>query len=210
MDIFLTPLFGSWLPRHCNDFNVGRAAFSTDFNEKRLGRAANRIGLEYAYRRNLGSTWYSTPTQIRLVSYLTLFGMMYVAREEFTPVERQGKLGPRLWPFWHYGVLLLYGQSVALNHLIADKQIRVVKNFLMDVHSGFDYSTHSIILIHVYHSPAVFSKFKFKAGVYDTWTNATVKSDEVRYHALRMAVEGKRFECSKLRDMLRLVTSNKI
>lgn len=127
MDVFLTPLFGLWLPRHCNDFNVGRGGYSTDFNTKRFARIARNLRLDYAGVENLGSTWYSTPQQFRLVSYLTLFGMAYLAQEEFTQVERDGKLGVALWPDWHYGVLLLYGQHLALNHLIANKQINVVK-----------------------------------------------------------------------------------
>lgn len=127
MDVFLTPLFGMWLPRHCNDFHVGRGGYSTDFNTNRFARIAKNLRLEYAGVENLGSTWYSTPQQFRLVSYLTLFGMAYLALEEFTMPEREGKLGVALWPDWHYGVLLLYGQHLALNHLIAMKQIHVVK-----------------------------------------------------------------------------------
>ena len=38
MDVFLTPLFGQWLPRHCNDFYVGRGGYSSPFNERRLRR----------------------------------------------------------------------------------------------------------------------------------------------------------------------------
>lgn len=105
-DVFLTPLFATWLPRHCNDFYVGRGAYSTYFNDKRLRRAAQRLGLDYAGQQNLGSTWYSTPDQIRLVSYLTLFSMVYLAIEEFTQVEREGRLGIALWPEWHYLVIL--------------------------------------------------------------------------------------------------------
>ena len=36
MDVFLTPLFGKWLPKHCNDFYVGRGGFNTPFNQIRL------------------------------------------------------------------------------------------------------------------------------------------------------------------------------
>ncbi len=90
MDVFLTPLFGKWLPRHCNDFYVGRGGFSTEFNDKKLKRIANNLGLKYASVKNLGSTWYSTPDQFRLVSYLTLFGMSYLSQEEFSPTERDG------------------------------------------------------------------------------------------------------------------------
>lgn len=102
IDVFLTPLFATWLPHHCNDFNVGLGAYSTLFNEKRLSRASARINLMYAFKNNLGSSWYSTPAQIRLVSYLTMFSMIYLALEEFTLVERDGKLGVQLWPEWHY------------------------------------------------------------------------------------------------------------
>jgi len=50
-----------------------------DFNIKRLKRIASNIGFKYASVTNLGSTWYSTPDQFRLVSYLTLFGMAYLS-----------------------------------------------------------------------------------------------------------------------------------
>ena len=103
MDVFLTPLFGEWLPRHCNDFVVGGGGYSTEFNTKRLKRIAESIGLKSAGVWNLGSTWYSTPAQFRLVAYYTLFGMAYLSNEEFAEPERQGKLGVDLWPEWHYG-----------------------------------------------------------------------------------------------------------
>ena len=102
MDVFLTPLFGKWLPRHCNDFNVGGGAWWHEFSEKRLKQAANRLGLKYGGVRDLGSTWYSTPDQIRLVSYLTLFAITYLSIEEFTHVERQERI--HNWPEWHYMV----------------------------------------------------------------------------------------------------------
>ena len=106
MDVFLTPLFGKWLPRHCNDFNVGGGAWWHEFSDKRLKQAANRLGLKYGGVRDLGSTWYSTPDQIRLVSYLTLFAITYLSIEEFTHVERQERI--HNWPEWHYMVPITY------------------------------------------------------------------------------------------------------
>jgi hypothetical protein len=79
MDVFLTPLFAQWLPRHCNDFYVGRGGYSTSFNTKRFQRIAKNLNLNYGHMHNLGSTWYSTPEQFRLVSYLTLFGMVVLS-----------------------------------------------------------------------------------------------------------------------------------
>ncbi len=95
MDVFLTPLFGMWLPRRCNEFYVGRGGYSANFNMKRLKRIAANIGFEYVSETNLGSTWYSTPDQFRMVSYLTLFSMAYLSEEEFSKPEREGKLGVR-------------------------------------------------------------------------------------------------------------------
>jgi len=59
IDVFLTPLFGQWLPRYCNDFYVGRGGYSTSFNKKRLNRIAESLNLKYSNMMNLGSTWYS-------------------------------------------------------------------------------------------------------------------------------------------------------
>ena len=57
MDVFLTPLFGLWLPKICNDFYVGGGAYSNTFNRNRLNRIAKDIGFAHAGVSNLGSTW---------------------------------------------------------------------------------------------------------------------------------------------------------
>lgn len=209
MDVFLTPLFATWLPRHCNDFNVGRGGYSTDFNTNRFARIAKNLRLDYAGVENLGSTWYSTPRQFRLVAYLTLFGMAYLANEEFTQPERDGKLGVALWPDWHYGVLLLYGQTLALNHLIASEQAHVVKleNHL-DYPSGNSHSINKVLNIHVFHGDDMFSKFAFMAGKYDNMT--VTESEEIKLYCLKMALEGKRFAPSDLLKMLNEQVANKI
>jgi hypothetical protein len=127
MDIFVNSLFSKWLPKHCNDFIVSGSSYSENFNRKRLKIIAQNLHLEYANVDNLGSTWISTPDQFRIVSYLTLTSMMYISEEEFSQPEKQGKLN--LWPYWHYGVLLLYGQNIAINHLITTNNINVIKLF---------------------------------------------------------------------------------
>ena len=65
---------------------------------KRLKKAAKLMNLEFGEIRNLGSTWYSTPAQFRIVSYYTLVSMIYISNEEFSEPERQGKVGTILWP----------------------------------------------------------------------------------------------------------------
>lgn len=57
MDVFLTPLFGKWIPRNCNDFYVGRGGFSSPFNINRLNRIAKELNFYTASQENLGSTW---------------------------------------------------------------------------------------------------------------------------------------------------------
>jgi hypothetical protein len=152
MDVFLTPLFGQWLPRNCNDFYVGGGGYSSGFNSKRLRRVSRLLNLQYANQENLGSTWISTPHQFRIVSYMTLIGMAYLASEEFSPPEREGKVGTILWPDWHYGVLLLYGQHLALNHLIGSNQLNVIRlQNLIDYPSGNTDNIMSMLHIHVFH-----------------------------------------------------------
>jgi hypothetical protein len=150
MDVFLTPLFATWLPTKCNDFYTGRGGYSHKFNTKRLNRIAKNLNLANSNIENLGSTWYSTPEQFRLVSYMTLFSMLYLSNEEFsTPQKDYNKVF--LWPFWHYGVLLLYGQSLAMNHLIATKQLNIINSpNMLDVSTTSNTSVHSALHLHVF------------------------------------------------------------
>ena len=102
-------------------------------------------------------------------------------------------MGTENWPFWHYGVLLLYGQNVGMNHLIGSKQLNVIKlaNFL-DFPSGEDGLVDKKIHVHVFHGEDLFSKFVFKVGKYD---DMTVKDEDlylVKYYCLRMALDAKR------------------
>lgn len=202
MDVFLTPLFAKWLPDNCNDFYVGRGGYSDDFNRKRLGRIASDLGLKYAGGDNLGSTWYSTPEQFRLVSYLTIFSMTYLSQEEFSKPEREGKLGVELWPYWHYGVLLLYGQNIGLNHLMGSKQLNVVKlENLIDYPSANTEDVNTKLHIHVFHGDDLFSKFAYKMGKYDQMEVNDSDTSKVKYYALKMALSAKRLKTEDLKQM---------
>jgi hypothetical protein len=202
MDVFLTPLFGKWLPRHCNDFVVGKGAYSTEFNIDRLGRIATILGLNYANENNIGSTWYSTPQQIRIVSYLSLLNMIYLFKNEFTEPERASVLGALNWPDWHYGVLLLYGAHIAINHLWAEKQIGLVK-----LTAFFDHGTTSLESIdriphmHVFHGDDMFSKFQFEAGQYNNMVVTAEDRNKAKFYALYMALEGKRLKPAELKAL---------
>ena len=87
--------------------------------------------------------------------------MVYISQEEFSQPEREGKLGVALWPYWHYGVLLLYGQNLGLNHLIGSNQLNVIKlDELIDYPSANTESIFKKIHIHVFHGDDLFSKAK--------------------------------------------------
>ena len=71
----------------------------------------------------------------------------------------------------HHGVLLLYGQQLALNHLFATNQIRLfIGEHLLDQSSTDNtiaYVQQSIRLtLHCWHTDQRFSKFAFKMGQY--------------------------------------------
>lgn len=210
MDVFLTPLFSKWIPINCNDFVVGGGGYSDQFNVNRLRRIAKDLGFQHAGQWNLGSTWYSTPDQFRLVAYLTLFGMAYIGKEEFSLPEREGKAGTELWPQWHYGVLLLYGQNLGMNHLIGAKQINVPKLFnYIDHPSSNPESVNEVIHIHVYHGPDIFSKFAFKMGKYDNMSVPVKDTHQINNYCLKMALESKRTELTELVKLLKIEISKK-
>jgi hypothetical protein len=90
----------------------------------------------------------------------------------------------------HYGVLLLYGQHLALNHLVADNQVRVIiGTYLLDqstTDTTTDYVQKGIRLnLHCWHTDERFSKFAFKLGQYsqselDKYRNDTTAQAYVR------------------------------
>ena len=137
--------------------------------------------------------------------------MAYLGIEEFSQVEREHKLGTMLWPDWHYGVLLLYGQNLALNHLIGLKQFNVIKleNYL-DYPSGNIESIFSKLHIHVFHGDDMFSKFMFKAGRYDNMTTSAENETQVKYYALKMALDAKRISSSNLTKLFSIESEKKI
>ena len=167
---------------------------------------AYNLGIEYAGIRNLGSTWISTPAHFRVVSYLTLIFMSYLGTEEFSQPEIDGKLSTLLWPEWFYGVLLLYGQNIAMNHLIGSNQLNIIKlNRLIDYPSLNNDSVYSALHIHAYHDFDLFSKFVFREGKYDKVASPVDKKDFINYYCLYNALESKRKTTTELYSLLESV-----
>ena len=134
--------------------------------------------------------------------------MIYISKEEFAQPEKQGKVS--LWPYWHYGVLLLYGQNLGMNHLIASKHINIVKlNDLIDYPSGNTEDINSKLHIHVYHGGEMFSKFLFKEGKYDNMTMPSENLNQVKIYCLKMALESKRTQSADLHKLLQTEADKK-
>ena len=136
--------------------------------------------------------------------------MAYISGEEFSESERQGKVGTILWPEWHYGVLLLYGQSLAMNHLISTQQINVTKlENLIDYPSGNDESVFKKVHIHVYHGEEMFSKFMFRDGRYDNYSLPVNNTHMISNYCLNIALESKRKTLTEMYNMLQTVKKTK-
>lgn len=140
--------------------------------------------------------------------------MAYLNNEEFAQPEREQKLGTLMWPEWHYGVLLLYGQHLGLNHLIGSQQLNVVKlENQLDYPSGNNHSIFNMLHIHVFHGDNLFSKFVFKVGKYNNITLDMIdeeKSKLVNWFALKMALEGRNATKLQFSELYTNVTFNKI
>jgi hypothetical protein len=140
--------------------------------------------------------------------------MAYLNNEEFAEPERQQKIGTLMWPDWHYGVLLLYGQHLTLNHLIGSKQVNAIMLWdQLDYPSGNNHSIYNMLHIHVFHGEIMFSKFLFKMGRYNNITLDMIdeeKSTLVSWFALKMAIEGRDATKLQFSQLYSNATSNKL
>jgi hypothetical protein len=104
----------------------------------------------------------------------------------------------------------LYGQSLALNHLIATNQMNVVKlEDMLDYPSYFDGNINKMIHIHVFHGDDLFSKFEFKANKYDQMNPDSYDQTNPKYYALKMALDAKRKSDTELKRLFELQIMNK-
>ena len=210
IDVFLTPLFSVWLPKHCNDFYVDHFKYSDAFNSRRLENVASYLKLNYSNITDFGTTWISTAHQLRLVGYLTLFGMVYLSNEEFSEAERQMKPIDKLLPYWHYSVVHLYGQNLAFNHLISSQRMYMIKlNDYIELSSYRNDSIYSRTHIHVSQDLPLFSKYSFTAGKYDNIKISRIDNKKIKNFALKMYLDVKRSKVKTFNSKLKNVAKKK-
>ncbi|CAF0879088.1 unnamed protein product [Adineta steineri] len=207
MDCFLTYNFAYYVPYNYSIL-VGRGGYSTEFNNKRLKRIARDMNWTYANKNGLGSTWYGPPSMIHHMANYTIQAMIHLVTNEFTTPERERKLGVMLWPEWHFGVLLLYGGHLAINHLITSENLKIaVGDQLLDQgvtsKDKNDISKNLRLHLHCWHGDDPFSKFQFKAGKYNEIDRSTLISDtSPSGYAMRLALESKAMTLQQLKQTL--------
>ena len=97
-----------------------------------------------------------------------------------------------MWPYWYYEVLVLYGQHLALNHLISSRQINLIKlENQLDFPTSNEESVFRKLHLHVFHGDDFFSKFEFKNGKYDDMKLDDRNLSLVNNYCLKMALEAK-------------------
>ncbi|CAF1077399.1 unnamed protein product [Adineta steineri] len=211
IDVFIYRHFANYIPKNCT-LITGGGGYGTDFNRRKLRRIAHDMGFAHANISGMGSTWYGSPYDGYLVANNTLEGMLWLAQNEFATPERESKLGTLMWPEWHYGVLLLYGQHLALNHLVATNQIRIVIGHNLLDQSTTDKSTDyvqkgTLLNLHCWHTDERFSKFAFKMGHYNQTDLQKFKNDTTaQAYAMRMALESKYMTLEELAANVRNIS----
>ncbi|CAF5213304.1 unnamed protein product, partial [Rotaria magnacalcarata] len=114
----------------------------------------------------------------------------------------------------HYGVLLLYGQHLAINHLVGTNQIRIrIGSDLLD-QSTTDFTTQYVqqgtrLNLHCWHTDNRFSKFAFKMGHYKQAELEKYRNDTTaQAYAMRMALESKYMTLEQMASLVQNISTS--
>ncbi|KAF0715761.1 hypothetical protein As57867_003192, partial [Aphanomyces stellatus] len=186
-ETFLTPAFATWKP---SKLTFGTAGYCFDGQPTcdRLKRVSLKMNLTAPTDVDVGATWYGPAALIQSCAKLSMDVMQYLHENEFTPEERSVAYGAAGWPRWHYGVLHLYANHIAMHHCTRDVGFDKRNDLI-------DFSTLSTddILSHPHLRPPLsnegdFSILKYRAGAYDKIDLASFKQNRVNGYASFMAV----------------------
>ena len=98
-----------------------------------------------------------------------------------------------------------------MNHLLGTKQINVVVlEDIIDFSSSNEGTIYSKVHIHCYHTDDMFSKFYFRAGMYDNITLPHGDTNLVSYYSLNLALESRRKTLAELNELFVSVIDNKV
>ena len=172
-DTFPSPKFRNyWLDYVYMGAN---AAYSTRYARHKLANAAAAAGLTYNSVTNIASTYYGPASTVLKIADLTVAVGKYLRFYLFaegTPCKLPAALRPKdAMCEWgsglHEGVMLLYSQDVAVNHLLStDEDIRLHPKSQFDAGTTNQVNVCSFYMYHIYHGAERFSKFAFQSNLY--------------------------------------------
>ncbi|EDQ92155.1 uncharacterized protein MONBRDRAFT_31271 [Monosiga brevicollis MX1] len=156
--------------------HMGRnAGYNNRYSQAKLAEAAADAGLKYINEMHFASSFYGPVDTVLRISDLTMAAGLYLRKHLFSPglgcrlpsfLRPRGtncEWGSGLWE----GVMLLYSQEVAVNHLLGtNDNIVSFKGPEMDVPTGGKDNICRARMFHVYHMDDRFSKHHFIVGNY--------------------------------------------
>eukprot|EP00730_Choanoeca_flexa_P013090 TRINITY_DN4954_c0_g1_i1.p1 TRINITY_DN4954_c0_g1~~TRINITY_DN4954_c0_g1_i1.p1 ORF type:complete len:667 (+),score=176.02 TRINITY_DN4954_c0_g1_i1:114-2114(+) len=196
IDTFPTPRLRDYYIDHV--YMASSAGYSNRYSRTKLARAAENAGLQYKGIFNIASTYYGPAPLVTAIADLTIacghFAKAYLFAPG-TPCKLPENLRPKHvkcgWPKGlHEGVLLLYSQELAVNHLYAiGKPIVLHQWATMDVPTIEPHPTCMARMLHVYHGSDRFSKFAFYADKYRNLDMADYDLRKIRDYVTWMALD---------------------
>lgn len=180
VDTFLTPAWNHYYP---TTYTVGKGGYATyQIVKDHLKRVAKELGLNHRSLHNLGATHYGKTKSVIDVSTLAVTIGKHLLTKEFK--TDKGK-----WPSWYGGVINMYSNEIAVNHLIKDVSIN---RRHLDFESTSSDSVMNHAHLHCWHTDHVFSKFQFTAGKYDKLETKNLNMNKIKDYCLAIALKAKR------------------
>ncbi|VDO98311.1 unnamed protein product [Soboliphyme baturini] len=208
MDVFLTPALLKWTPRF--KIVTGMGGYSDKFNQKRLVEMAHRYNLRHQRVHNLGSTWFGDASLLLQVSNLSLYLSKRIYETEFD-AKRFPEIATFMnhspkgkWTEWWRPVSTMYGQELALNHLVDNINNSYIGSRMFDIPSCGSINALQQPHIHTWHMLCEFNKF--------TFLNAVAKKlKQGQYPLVPPAFEGDRMAaCLSVRQYCTYIAWNSL
>ncbi|MDQ6598592.1 hypothetical protein E2K98_14130 [Bacillus salipaludis] len=179
VDTFLTPAWKDFFPDY---YTVGGGGYVNDSEVSgNLKTIAQKLGYRHQGHHNIGSTHYGWAPLVRNVCIHSLAAAKYIINNEFSN-------GYGIWPGWYKGVVSMYSNEIAVNHLV-DKVI--IDGNKLDYFSTSSESTLDHPHIHCWHTAEMFSKFAFELGYYDHIKLEELDQSIVKDYCLFIALKAK-------------------
>ncbi|OQR92146.1 hydroxyacylglutathione hydrolase, mitochondrial-like isoform X2, partial [Thraustotheca clavata] len=163
-DAILTRTFATWKP---DLFTVASGNYILDGRGTgaRLNKIATSLQLESHDISNIGATWYGPGKVMQECAKLAVAVSKHLYENEFTAEEKSPQYGIKGWPEWHFGVLQLYANQIALNHCTKDSKM-VINVEMLEAPSSLTDSPNNHAHLHTWKSDSVFDKRAFQEGKY--------------------------------------------